>query len=410
MTLARPVRLSTLWLLACLLAVMPAAADVTIHCIDVGQGDATLIVSSSGQSLLFDAGYNGKGDGEVVPYLDALGIGQPTYIAASHYHADHIGGIDEVIGARGVTLAVYDRGWSYTTATYSDYVAAAGSKRQTLTDGQVIDLGDGVTVTCVALNGNGQLSPPYDDSGLENEYDVALLVECGDFDFLVAGDLTGGGGSYLDIESSVAAEVGEIEVYHVNHHGSYSSSNATFLAATLPEVSIISVGDGNPYGHPHQEVLDRLVGIGSYIYQTETGDPSSTTPAGTRTIVNGDIVISTTGYGTYTVNGDTWEMDEQNGTAAPALPAFALLGNVPNPFNPATSIRFTTDSGGPVRLTVYDLAGRLVLRRTLTVAPGTQAVRWDGRNDDGRGVPSGVYFYRVETRDGSGMGRMVLAR
>ncbi len=410
MRLARLLRrLAPALLLPALLA-GAAVADVTIYCIDVGQGDATLIVSSSGQSLLFDGGYNGKGNSAVVPLLDALGIAQPTYIAASHYHADHIGGLDEVMNTRGVTTAVYDRGWNYTTATYNDYVSAAGAKRQTISDGQVIDLGDGVTVTCVGVNGNGQLSPPYDDSGLENEYDVCLLVECGDFDFFVAGDLTGGGGSYLDIETSVGAEVGDIEVYQVDHHGSYSSSNASFLAATTPEVSVISVGDGNPYGHPHQEVLDRLVGIGSYIYQTETGDPTHTTPAGTRTIVDGNVVISTTGYGTYTVNGDTWQMDEQNGTAAPALPAFALLGNAPNPFNPATVIRFTTDRGGPARLTVYDPAGRAVWRRAWTAAPGPQAVRWDGRDDSGRGVPSGVYLYRVETAAGSGSGRMVLVR
>jgi len=408
MTLARPVRRLAVGLALVLLAALPALADVTIYCIDVGQGDATLIVSSSGQSLLFDGGNNGKGNSAVLPVLDAAGITQPTFIGASHYHADHIGGLDEVIDARGVTTAVYDRGWSYTTLTYSDYVAAAGSKRQTIADGQVIDLGDGVTVTCVGVNGNGQLSPPYDDHDLENEYDVALLVECGDFDFFVAGDLTGGGGSSVDIESSVGAEVGDIEVYQVDHHGSYTSSNASFLAATTPEVSIISVGDGNSYGHPAQDVLDRLISYGSYIYQTETG-VARTVPAGSRTIVNGTVVINTTGYGTYTVNGDSWQMDEQ-GTAAPALPSFVLRGNAPNPFNPATSILFDTDRGGPVRLTVYDLAGHAVWRHAWTAAPGAQSVRWDGRDDAGRSLSSGVYLYQVETRDGSGSGRMVLAR
>lgn len=394
-------------LLFCIALATSALAGVTIHCLDVGQGDATLIVSSSGQTMLFDGGWNGKGDDVIIPYMNSLGLGELTYMAASHYHADHCGGLDEVFAAKGVSVAVYDRGWSYTTLTYNSYASTVASKRVTINDNQVIDMGDGVTVTCIAVNGNGELNPPYSSSSHENDYCLALLVECGDFDFFVAGDLSGGGGSYDDIETSVGPEAGDLEVYHVSHHGSYSSSNSAFLAATTPEVSIISVGDGNSYGHPSQEVLNRLYTAGSYIYQTETGDPSNSIPG--RVIVNGHIVITTDGTGTYEVNGDQYEMDEGAPSAVPAQ-GMQLHGNFPNPFNPSTEIRFTTSIAGMVDLTVYDLAGRIVWQKRNDFPAGLCSITWNGKDSSGIKVSSGNYFYRISSADGSQSDLMTLVK
>jgi len=290
-----------------------AAENLKIHCLDVGQGDCTLIVSPTGGTFLFDAGENGVGYSVVVPYLQARGLQALDYIGASHYHADHIGGIDEVVSSFGidsVRVAVLDRGWSYTTSTYDSYAAAVAPKRATITDGQEIDLGGGVTITCVAVNGNGILSPPFDDTYDENDLCVALHVEYLDFDFFVAGDLSGVNSSnYHNIETSVAPEVGAVEVYRVDHHGSISNSNADLVSTLLPQVSIISVGDGNPYGHPHQPIIDRLVSYGSYIYQTETGS-GGTIPAGSGEVVDGHIVIEVDSC-YYSVNvTDIYEMCE----------------------------------------------------------------------------------------------------
>ncbi len=414
----REVLVRAVVLAAVLTAALPAAADVTIHCLYVGQADATLIQSSSGQTLLFDGGSNGDGDDIIVPYLTSLGITQLDYMAASHYHADHCGGLDEVYDAVGVANAVYDRGWSYTTATYNSYASTVSAKRQTATDGMVIDLGDGVTCTIIAVNGNGQSSSPYTNSSRENEYGLALLVECGDFDFLVAGDLTGGYSSEADVETSVGAEAGDIEVYQVNHHGSYTSSNQNFLNSTTPEVGIVSVPVSSSYGHPHSDPMNRMAAAGMYLYQTAQGS-STSYPAGQRTIVNTvdenhgsaqHIVITSDGYGEYYVHGDMWTMDEPDVTAVPDLGSLVLMGNRPNPFNPSTEILFETRSGGPVTLTVYDLAGRALRTGALTARPGAERWRWDGRTDDGRELPSGVYMYRVESREGMGTGRMTLAR
>ena len=404
--------------LGLLLLAIPAAslADVTITVLDVGQGDATLVQSSAGGTLLFDGGPSGKGASVILPYLSGQGLTSLDYIVASHYHADHIGGIDEVYEQTGASGGVWDRGWSYTTATYTDYANTVAADRQSLAAMQVFDLGGGVTVTCLALNGNGELAAPYTSSTYENEYCVALLVECGDFDFFQAGDLIGtNAGSHKDVESAVAQtmvglEKADLEVYKVNHHGSYTSSNAFFLNTTTPEVAVISVGLDNPYGHPHQEPLQRLQVRDVFVYQTTAGNGFVLPPADLR-VVGGHVVIATTGAAHYIVDGDLWDMDEQGTTPVLDVPArFALLGNYPNPFNPVTEVRFRTARGGHGRFEVYDVQGRLHFVESFDAPAGESTRTWHGRDQTGRALPAGVYLYQVTLPDGRGAGRMVLAK
>jgi beta-lactamase superfamily II metal-dependent hydrolase len=375
-----------------------SGAGLTIYCLDVGQGDCTIIVSPTGGTLLFDAGINGKGNNTIIPYLQGLGITALDYVACSHYHVDHIGGLDEVVNSLGIDsirVAALDRGWSYTTATYTSYAAAVAPKRTTILDGQVIDLGGGVTVTCIGVNGNGQLSPPFDDKYDENDLCVALLVEYGDFDFFVAGDLSGSNSSgYHDIETSIASEVGDIDIYRVDHHGSASNSNAYLVSTFEPEVSVISVGS-NSYGHPTQTVIDRLVNNGSYIYQTELGS-GGTIPSGEGEVVGGHIVISVDG-GSYTVNGDVYHMA---GAGVRIVREGFDLRAYPNPFNTSTTFSFVAPAGGAVRLGVYDAAGRLVdLLSEADSGQGT--VTWMGTASGGGIVSPGVYFVRVEGPSGA---------
>lgn len=387
-----------------------AEGDLRITLIDIGQGDATLIQSPSGRTMLFDGGKNGRGSSIVIPFLQSVGVDTLDYMVASHYHEDHIGGLDEVFNAIPVREAVYDRGWSYTTLTYSSYANTVASKRQVIEPGQVIDMGEGVTVTCVAVNANDQISPPFNDSSEENEYDVCLLVQYGGFDYFQAGDLPGGQLGYEDIETSVAPLVGDVDVYHVSHHGSLSSSNPAFMQAVQAEVSVISVGD-NSYGHPNQTVLDRLVQYGSFVYQTEVGD-GGTLPSQDLRVVGGHMAIVTDGVQHYTVDGDLWNIDEDNLSDVDQTPvyAFQVLGNHPNPFNPATEIRFETELAGNSRISVYDLQGRLVYSQDFVALEGLNSIQWRGVDNRGSHAPGGVYLYRVETPSGQGTGRMVMLK
>jgi beta-lactamase superfamily II metal-dependent hydrolase len=390
--------------LAVVSAVLVGGAEaLEIHCLDVGQGDCTLIVSPTGGTLLFDAGRNGQGNTTVLPYLQGLGITALDYMSSSHYHMDHIGGLDDVVyglGIDSIRVSVLDRGWSYTTLTYQDYADAVAPKRTTISDGQVIDLGGGVTVTCIGVNGNGQLSPPYDDSYNENDLCISLLVQWCDFDFFVAGDLSGVNSSYYnDIETSVAAEVGDVDVYRVDHHGSASNSNNALVSTLLPEVSIISVGN-NSYGHPTQTVIDRLVSYGSFIYQTELGD-GGTIPSGEGEVVNGHIVIEVSA-GQYTVDGDVYPLGS---SGVDITPARDLLAVYPNPFRETAVIELSGPAAGAAAVAIYDVEGRLVRNLGST----GRFVTWDGCSPSGAQVAPGVYFVRMSGR-GAATSRTLIKR
>jgi len=261
-----------------------------IHHIDVGQGDGALIISPGGDVAMIDDGANCS---NVVSYLQSHGVSTIDYHFASHYHADHIGCLDNMVAA-GVSIgtACYDRGGSYDTAAFTNYVNACGAKRQTTTKGQVVNLAGGVSITTVDLDGAGVSTSD------ENSLSLVLKVSYGSFDGVFGGDLTGLS-PQDDIESVVGPEVGDVEVYKVNHHGSAYSSNDTWLNATTPEVGIISVGNNN-YGHPTADALTRLHNHAVETYWTGVGEGATPDPAYDHVV--GDIVIIAVGSG-YTVNG-----------------------------------------------------------------------------------------------------------
>ena len=376
-------------------------AGLRIVGLDVGQGDCTLIISPTGKTVLIDAGYTGKGTGTVIPYLQSQGIHALDYTFASHYHVDHIGGMDEVINTLtrdSIRVACFDRGWSYTTQAYTQYATATGSKRQTLTEGQVIDLGGGATLKCVALNSHGHLAAPYDaDRYDENNLSVVLLLDYGEFEMMLAGDLPGSNtGSYHDIESLVAAEVGDVDVYKVDHHGSSSASNTTLLSTILPEASLIYVGNGNSYGHPTQAVIDRLVSVNSYIYQTELGS-GGTIPSGEGEVANGHITIDVT-PGQYTINGDLYSLGS-SGVEPVYEPGFVSI--YPNPFSNEATLKFRIAQTGPVAIKIFDVRGRLVTVFPALTGGSVTTLTWDGQALDRHRVPAGVYFVRISGPSGS---------
>ncbi len=300
--------LTALFLL--LLGAFLQAQDLKIHHINVGQGDCTLIVSPTGRTVLIDAGNNGLGTSKVLPYLQSLGVATLDYVVTTHYHADHMGGSDEVInGITGLHVGmVYDRGTVHTvptTAVYTSYVPAATSAvggRQPLTPGQVIDLGGGATLTCLATDGSvlGTGVVPSATSS-ENDLSNAWLLSFNEFRYFTGGDSGGETTYYADLETPISLVVGKVDAFKVNHHGSKYSTNQTFLNALNPTSAVIMVGDGNTYGHPVQTVLDRLATANCYTYLTEAGN-GGTLAAGRGAVANGNVVIATTGHNTYTVS------------------------------------------------------------------------------------------------------------
>ncbi len=235
--------------------VQSSLGPLQVYFIDVWQGDAALIVSPTGKTILIDAGDNAYGD-EVIAFMTSHQITSLDYMLSSHYHADHIGGSDYVLYQLPVGI-VYDRGGTYDSQTFWDYVEAAGEKRTTIQVGETIDLGDGLLATIVQSDyGPG-----------ENNKSIVLKLSYGTVDFLFGGDCEGA------CEGSL--KVGDIEVYKVHHHGSKTSSSWSFLQQIRPELAVISVGENNSYGHPARQTLENLKNIGAKICRTDKdGDVS----------------------------------------------------------------------------------------------------------------------------------------
>lgn len=262
-----------------------------IHHMKIGQGDGTLLISPNGQTALFDDGVYTNCT-YIKSYVQGLGIASVDYHFLSHYHADHLGCIDD-LAAVGITVltAGYDRGNSYSSATYTAYTTTLGAKRTTIAKGQTITLDAGsanpVTVTCVDLNGAGVYSVSGSD---ENAKSAVYKVSYGGFDEIVGGDLTGSTANGNDVETTIGPEVGDVEVYKVHHHGSAYSSNDNWLNAISAEVGIIMCGDGNSYGHPTAAALTRLHNHGVKTYWTETG-AGATPDANWDKVANGTVLV-----------------------------------------------------------------------------------------------------------------------
>ena len=354
----RPLR----WLLpAVLVLLLPALAlaagngKLQIHHVDVGQADAILIISPLGETALVDDGAYTDCSG-IKSYLQGLGLTGVKYHFASHYHADHIGCIDD-LAASGITVgtAGYDRGSSYSSATYTTYVTTLGALRTTIARDQVVTLDAGaanpVTIKCVNLNGAGV----YTGTSDENALSVVLKVTYGAFDEVLGGDLVG---VTNDVETTVGPQVGDVEVYKVHHHGSAYSSNNAWLAATTPEVGIISVGDGNSYGHPTADALSRLHAANVHTYWTETGAGVAPDPTWDR--VGGTIVVQADPQegATYTVAGAGFTDSYTVGGGTPPVVITATVAPTS-----VTMLRGTVTGGS-----VASLAANDAVRMTVTAS------------------------------------------
>lgn len=283
---------------------------LTIAILDVGQGDATLVTTPAGHRILIDAGPAGRGKSVVLPHIIDSGPASLAHLMASHYDADHIGGVAEVLagldGIRGtaddlkITGACWDRGeGSKQSGEFLVYLSATAHCRRMALPGDVLNFGDGVEIEVVAVNGTSRWGILAELAAAdENDTSMVLLIRFGNFRYLTTGDLPGGGGdppfTTVDLETPLAPLIGSVDILHLGHHGSKTASNLNFLQTLSPDAAIISVGDGNPHFHPHPSVLQRLRDLKIPVYQTERGHSVGTHDSH---VANGHIVIESNGDG-----------------------------------------------------------------------------------------------------------------
>ena len=256
--------------------VTTGAALVRVHFLDVGQGDAALI-DCGPTEVLIDGGDNGAG-AAVAAYLAAYVDGPLDYLIATHPDADHIGGLDEVLAAYPVG-EVIDSGRTSDTKTYADYWAAVQAEGCTLSydEDRILPLSDNTVLSLLETG---------DAWGDSNACSVVAQLTCGNVQVLFTGDMT------AQVEAATLPLFGDIDVLKVAHHGSASSTSQAFLDVVRPECAVISYGQGNRYGHPTTQVLQRLLGQGISVYGTGKSGPIVLTTDGTTYSFNTSVTLS----------------------------------------------------------------------------------------------------------------------
>lgn len=235
------------------------AGDLRVDVLDVGQGDSILIRTPGGKTILIDAAEDG---GHVADQLAQEHVTSLDLVIATHPHADHIGGMKDVVDA--VPIKQYwDNGLPHTTQTYENLMADIESKPIDYSPavvGMVFPLDDGAKLTI--LNPAG--TPLRDTRSDLNANSVVARLDHGKDCFLFVGD------SEEPTEQRLLSNgLAQCDVLKVAHHGSQYSSTPAFLAAVQPKIALISVGVGNRYHHPGPDTVHRLVGIGATVYRTD---------------------------------------------------------------------------------------------------------------------------------------------
>ncbi len=234
---------------------------MSIHIIDVGQGDSILIQTPNNKNILVDGGTN---DSEhiVKSYLKKKKVKYIDYIIATHPDSDHIGGIDNIIKNFQVK-SIYMPEQSTDSLDYKNLLTACSDKDLAINylyKGDTLKIEDSIDLLV--------LSPSF----IQNENNLNSIVFKLDFkykSFLFTGD------AELSNENDIinSFELEDVDFLKVGHHGSSSSTSMNFLNETTPDVAVISCGYKNQYGHPHRSTLDNLSNSGTTTYRTDlSGD------------------------------------------------------------------------------------------------------------------------------------------
>lgn len=238
--------------------------DLKIYFVDVGQGDCCFITTKQHKNILIDSGGNENydvGKNILLPYLLDRRVNSLDYIFISHFDTDHCNGFIEVMKNIPVKNMVITK-QTYLSGEYKNIMELAKQKKIHVI---VCQTGDEIKI-----DDNTKIEILYSNSHAEdlNNSSMVCRLVSKNFSMLFTGD----------IEKQTEAEIVKMyvdtnklksNILKVAHHGSKTSSTQTFLDLVKPKIALIGVGENNTFGHPNEEVLERLKNIGARIYRTD---------------------------------------------------------------------------------------------------------------------------------------------
>jgi competence protein ComEC len=234
----------------------PAAGEVVVSFLDVGQGDATLVQDGTGASVLFDGG---PPEAPIYRELRSAGVRRLDLVVSTHQSRDHQGGLHEVL-ARIPTRLLLENGYGTRDPDYHRLLAEADARdvhHVAAEGGEVLRVG-GLTIQVLGPRPRPPGAPPPDDP---NPIGVAAIVSEGAFDLWLSAD--------AESDAILQYPLRPVEAMKVSHHGSGDEGLPEVLARLRPTVAAIEVGAHNTYGHPTAETLAALHAAVPHVYRTD---------------------------------------------------------------------------------------------------------------------------------------------
>lgn len=260
---------------------------LTVHFLNVGQGDCTFIELPDGKCILIDAATYDYANIIINAIENNYGYSKIDYLVATHPHADHIGGMAEIVNHFSIG-EIYMSKAATDTRTFENLLTSIKYK------GLKINRAEADTIM-ISDNGveakflSPGISEEYDDL---NDYSAVLKIKYNNNSFLFTGDVE------KKPEKVMLESYGnelDCDVLKVAHHGSDTSSTVDFINRVSPTYAVISCGKNNSYGHPHKQTLDRLQQCQATIYRTDK---------------DGTVTIVCDGKGSFDIKtGDVIDLD-----------------------------------------------------------------------------------------------------
>ena len=233
--------------------------DVSVHFIDVGQGDCELIKTQN-KAVLIDCGEK-EYYADVIDYIKTQKIEYIDYVIVTHPHSDHAGGMSFILDEFDIGTVIMPKIQESVTPTTSTYIRLLKSIENKNITVEYAEAGKEYTLDDVKMT---LLSPVQDYDDLNN-YSVAVKLIHGENSFLFTGDIE------KEAENDIIENGYNIsaDVLKVAHHGSSTSSQKKFINAVSPNYAVIEVGSPNSYNHPNADTIQRLENKEITIYRTD---------------------------------------------------------------------------------------------------------------------------------------------